>query len=73
MNKKWNIRRKKGYLKIHVAVDIKTNKILSMNITYEHIHNSKILPNLVEKILKTNGDDRTDKLLADGVYDSNDI
>ncbi len=31
MNKKWNIRRKKGYLKVHVAiVDIKTKKILSM-------------------------------------------
>ncbi len=30
MNKKWNIRRK-GYLKIHVAVNVKTKKILSMN------------------------------------------
>jgi hypothetical protein len=32
---KWNIR--KGYLKIHVAVDVKSKKILSMKVTDEHI------------------------------------
>jgi hypothetical protein len=30
---KWNIR--KGYLKIHVAVDVKSKKILSMKVTDE--------------------------------------
>ena len=29
MREKWNVR-KKGYLKIHIAVDVKTKKILSM-------------------------------------------
>ena len=28
MNEKWNVQNKKGYLKIHVAVDIKTKEIL---------------------------------------------
>ena len=28
MNKKWNLRSKKGYLKIHVPVDIKTRNFL---------------------------------------------
>ncbi len=74
MNKKWNVqRKKKGYLKIHVAVDIKSKKILSMEITDEHTHDSKMLPSLVDEILKANEDDRIDKLLADGAYDSNDI
>ncbi len=53
MNKKWGIHRK-GYLKIHVAVDIKTKKILlSMEITGEHIHDSKMLSYLVDKVIES--------------------
>src|SRR5690348_11131484 len=44
---KWGIR-KKGYLKIHIAVDIKSKKILSMNVTDEHVHDSKMLPQVVQ-------------------------
>ncbi len=61
-------RRKKGYLKIHVAVDIQTKKILSMEVTDEHVHDSKILRDLVDEVLKINGD-LVCQLLADGVYD----
>ncbi len=43
MNKKWNTRRKKGYLKFHVAVDIQSKKILSIEITDdEHVHDSDV-------------------------------
>ena len=52
MEEKWNIR-KKGYLKIHIAVDIKTKKILSKKVTDEHVHDSKMLPELVEDIIKS--------------------
>lgn len=38
-----------------------------------HIHDSKMLPKLVEDILRTNGCSMIDKLIADGAYDSNDI
>ncbi len=37
MRDKWNVNNKKGYLKIHVAVDIKTKKILSIKVTDEHV------------------------------------
>ena len=56
MKEKWNVRNnKKGYLKIHVAVDVKTKKILSMKkVTDEHVHDSsKELPELVDKIIKS--------------------
>ncbi len=34
MQDKWHIKnKKKGYLKIHVAVNVKTKKILSMKVT----------------------------------------
>jgi hypothetical protein len=73
MNKKWNIRNRRGYLKIHIAVDIKSKEILSMEVTDEHIQDSKILPKLVEDVLRIYGCSIIDKLLADGAYDSNDI
>ena len=66
---KWGIR--KGYLKIHIAVDIKSKKILSMKVTDEHVHDSKMLPELVQNIIKSNSATAS-KLFADGgVYDSN--
>ena len=51
MREKWNVR-KKGYLKIHVAVNIKTKKILSIKVTDEQVHDSKALPELVDEVIK---------------------
>ena len=77
MKDKWNVRTK-GYLKIHVAIDVKTKKILSMKVTDEHVHDSsKELPELVDNIIKS--DDMTTtttaigKLFADGAYEGNEI
>jgi hypothetical protein len=69
---KWNIK-KKGYLKIHIAVDIKSKKILSLNVTDEHIHDSKMLPELVETITESDGKLTIGKIFADGAYDSNNV
>ena len=59
-------------MKIHIAVDIKSKKILSMKVTDEHIHDSKTLPELVQNIIKSNSVTAS-KLFADGAYDSNGI
>ena len=62
---KWNVR--KGYLKIHVAVDIKKRKIVSLEVTSEEIHDGSRLKNLVDNALENN----TLKIvIADGAYDS---
>ena len=75
MDEKINgIVRKKGYLKIHVAVNVKTKKILSMKkVTDEHVHDSKVLPELVDNIIKSDSMTTLGKLFADGAYDGNDI
>ena len=52
MREKWQIKNKKGYLKIHVAVNVKSKKILFIKVTDEHVHDSKALPELVENIIK---------------------
>lgn len=75
MNKKWNMQNRKGYLKIHIAVDIKRKKILSMEVTDEHVHDNKVLPRLVDNVIKANNDGLAvvvDRVLGDGAYDSND-
>ncbi len=74
MQDKWNLsKNKKGYLKIHIAVNVKTKKTLSMTITDEHIHDSKALPELIENIIKPDSIESIGKLFADGTYESNNI
>ena len=65
---KWNIR--KGYLKIHIAVDVKSKKIISMKVTDEHVHDGKMFTKIVDAISKSKHM-TVDKILADGAYDSN--
>jgi uncharacterized protein with FMN-binding domain len=76
---KWRVK-KKGYLKIHVAVNVKTKKILSIKVTDEHVHDSKALPELIENIIKSEDMSTTTtttttigKLFGDGAYECNEI
>ena len=65
---KWKVKR--GYLKIHIAVDIKKKRILSLDVTSEQVHDGKILPELVDDItIKQNKVVET--AIMDGAYDSN--
>jgi hypothetical protein len=77
MRDKWNVKNKsKKYLKIHVAVNIKSKKILSIKVTDDgHAHDGKVLPELIENIIKSNNVTvEIGKLFVnDGAYDSNDI
>ena len=67
---KWNVKR--GYLKIHVAVDIKKKRILSLIVTSEQVHDGKVLPQLIDDItIKQNK--VIDTTIMDGSYDSNKI
>ena len=66
MRHKWHVRR--GYLKIHVAVDIKNKKIISLEVTSEEVHDGKMLKKLVDTASENNN---VKGALADGMYDSN--
>jgi hypothetical protein len=61
------------YLKIHIAVNVKTKEILSLEVTDEKVHDGKVMDKLVENILKSNNNDINiiKSVLADGSYDSN--
>ena len=62
---KWKVKR--GYLKIHIAVDTKSKKITSMNVTSEKVSDSKLLKKLVDETIQKA---KVNKVLADGAYDS---
>jgi hypothetical protein len=66
--------KKKSHLKIHVAVDIKTKEILALEVTDKKVHDGKIMPKLIEHILKRSNKKkkfRIKSVLADGAYNSN--
>lgn len=65
---KWNVKR--GYLKIHIAVDIKKKRVLSLKVTSEQVHDGKVLSELIDDItIKQNKIIET--AIMDGSYDSN--
>jgi hypothetical protein len=71
MQDKWDVKNKKGYLKIHVAVDVKTKEILALEVTDEKVHDSKLTKNLVEDVLNNNHNIKIKSFIGDGAYDSN--
>ncbi|MEM2990212.1 MAG: IS5 family transposase [Halobacteria archaeon] len=62
---KWKVRR--GYLKIHIAVDVKRKKILAMEVTDEGVGDGSMLKTLVDE---TSSKARVVKAIGDGAYDS---
>ena len=55
MNEKWNVQnRKKGYLKIHIAVNIKTKETLALEVTDEKVYDDKMLETLVDQVSNSN-------------------
>jgi hypothetical protein len=71
VEKKKKKKKKKGYLKIHVAVDIKTKEILDLEVTDEKVHDGKVMTKLIENVLENNKDIKTKSALGDGSYDCN--
>ena len=71
MNEKWNTQNRKGYLKIHVTVNIKTKEILALKVTDEKVHDSKMLKKLVNHVLDNPDKRKIKSVLADGAHDAN--
>lgn len=63
---KWQ-KHRKGFLKIHVGVDVQTKQVLAVKITDEHTHDSKHLKYLLSESAKFG---TISKVLGDGAFDS---
>ena len=74
MSDRWGVKNKKkrGYLKIHVAVNTKTREILALEVTDEKVHDGTMMKKLVKHVLNTpHHNEKVKSVLADGAYDSN--
>lgn len=65
MRKKWKVKR--GYLKVHLAVDAKSKQAVSMQVTEETVSDGSQTEALVQEATAKNDVDRA---YADGAYDS---
>lgn len=65
IRKVWKVKR--GFIKVHIAVDTKTKQILAIEVTKENVGDGKMLGRLVESSGRK-GNVR--RVLADGAYDS---
>jgi len=63
----WMRGKRKGYIKIHVAVDIKSKQVVSMEVSDEKVHDGEKLKFLVSKAKERV---KVKKVLGDGGYDS---
>jgi hypothetical protein len=59
--------RKKRYVKIHFAVDVKTKEVLAMDVTTDDKHDSKALPSLMANASRYR---LISEACMDGAYDS---
>ncbi len=60
-------RRRRGWIKIHFAVDVETKQIVAYEVTDEQVHDNKVFKDLVEKSEERT---RIKRVLADKAYDS---
>ena len=68
IRKKWKVKR--GFIKVHIAVDTKTKQILAIEVTKEDVGDGRILGRLVESsVEKAN----VKRVIGDGAYDSKGI
>jgi len=65
MREKW--KRRRGYVKLHIAVDVKSKKIVSLEVTDESVGDAKEFKQLVEKASERSV---VAKVYADTAYDS---
>jgi len=65
MRRRWKVRR--GYLKIHIAVDVKRKRILALEVTDEKVGDERMLQPLVEEASRKG---KIAKAIGDGAYDT---
>jgi hypothetical protein len=61
----WKLR--KGYLKIHIAVDVKTKEIIAMEVTSEKVGDNRMFKPLVKAAMNRH---HVSRVIADGAFDA---
>lgn len=56
--------KRRGWIKLHIAIDPKTQNLIALEITDDQVADSNVLPKLIDQSPK-----RVKRVLADGAYD----
>jgi Transposase DDE domain. len=68
MREKWKVHR--GWIKIHIMIDVETNRILALEVTNEKTSDDEMFLPLLNQAIDHCGEGMIHKILADGAYDS---
>jgi IS5 family transposase len=71
MRKKWRGGEYKGWIKVHVAVDVHSKKVMAMEVTDERTADHTVVPSLIRQIEDNGG--KVKRVLADGAYYKNQV
>ena len=72
MREKWQVRR--GWIKLHVMIDVETNQVLGLEITDESVPDDRMFVPLLDQTLQHCGEEHpVYRVLADGAYDRNEL
>jgi len=71
MREKWKIRR--GWIKVHAMIDVKTNEILGLEVTDESVRDDQLFESLIEQTTNHRDEWSIQQVLGDGAYDRNHI
>lgn len=69
IHRKGRIEECRGFLKIHVAVDVHTKEVVAMEVTTDKIGDNRMLPSLVAGSVASTGR-AADRLFGDGSFDT---
>jgi len=72
MREKWQVRR--GWIKLHVMIDVETNQVLGLEITDESVPDDRMVVPLLDQAQQNCGEEHpVYRVLADGAYDRNEL
>ncbi len=72
MREKWQVRR--GWIKLHVMLDVETNQVLGLEITDESVPDDRMFVPLLDQAQQHCGEEHpVYRVLADGAYDRNEL
>ena len=75
LRKKHGKKPRKGWIKVHVALDVRSKKVVGVEVTDERVHDSQKAQRLVERAKKEaeSRGKRVSKVIADGGYDTHEF
>lgn len=68
MREKW--KKHRGWTKVHIAVDVKTNEIVAIETTDKRISDHEVFGDLIDQAEDNVGEGGIERVVADGAYDT---